>query len=149
MSFSEFLSRLDPASVIFGMILTTVIVLIIGWLNDIKNGPDDGPLEIVTKNYLTVEPNYLDWMRGNRRELTLYRLAALRSFKMDDFVTKHLLTDPEWRKAKHELIGAGILEVKRGTSATLSTAGTAWVDKELYGTKQTNSPIAKVGQGDR
>jgi hypothetical protein len=63
MSFSEFLSRLDPASVIFGMILTTVIVLIIGWLNDIKNGPDDGPMEQAAPVWIPVGPGHVTILR--------------------------------------------------------------------------------------
>src|ERR1035437_3743633 len=110
----------DPVSVA----LVFLAGMLVGLLAPLLfSSPDDGPKDATVTNYLTVEPALLDWMRGNRRELTLHRLAAFRTFKLKDFVTPHLLTDGEWRRAKHELIGANVLEIKHGTTASLSQAG--------------------------
>jgi hypothetical protein len=114
--------------------------LVVGVIIGLALGRPGEPKEATAENYVESkrEPQLLDWLKGNKRELTLHRLRSTRSMLMRDFVINHLLTDGEWRKAKQELLDNYVLEVKRGTTATLTRPGSDWVDKQLGLSKQTN-----------
>jgi hypothetical protein len=115
--------------------------------------PPDGPMESTAKNFVEThkaKTPYMNWLPGaNQQERVLWRMNTTRAFKFTDYTgSQHILSDPQWRRAKHELLQAGILEVAAGRTATLSETGSLWLENVLYGNKQTEptNPV-QVGEG--
>jgi len=95
------------------------------------------------------KPEIINWLPGsNQRERMLWRINTTRAFKFTDYTgNQHILSDPQWRRAKQELLAASILEVTGGRTATLSITGESWLENELYGNKQT-SPTNDISVGE-
>ncbi len=135
-----FLALVFIAGVVFGWFII--------WLMSRSSPP---PKEATAENFvdrkLRTAYHPLDWLGGNKKELTLHRLRILRSFRMSDYVRPHMLTDPEWRRARKELLDCNILHIPKGTTALLTQHGGQWVEDELGTCVQTLQTV-KAGEGD-
>jgi hypothetical protein len=133
------------------VVLAVVLSLLLGYIWGWYSAQPPTRHDATVPNFVTThrEPQILDWLTGNKRELVLLKLLASKTFTLDKYVTSRLLTDGEWRQARRELVECGVIAPGANRVAFLTPTGKDWCNTQIYG-RGTNSqtyPNPETGEG--